>query len=310
MRPTWRRYRTEEDYWRIRPFLREVFLLNGRREVSWTVARWDYWRWPGVESWGGGPLEEEVFLWELPDGQIAAVLNAEGHGQAFLQVHPGRRTPQLEAEMLEVAEQHLATPGANGRRRLCVWADAQDRLRQDLLKRRSYARGAGPECQHRRSLSAPIPDVPVAEGYTVRALGDLQELPARSWFSWKAFHPDESEERYTRLGWKWYLDIQRCPLYRRDLDIVAVAPNGDLASFCTVWYDDATRSAYFEPVGTYTPYQRRGLARAVMVEGLSRVRRLGATVAFVGGYSPEANALYNSVMGPAYALSEPWVREV
>jgi hypothetical protein len=84
-----RRYENKEDYWRVRPFLREVFLMNDRREVSWHVARWDYWRWPGVESWGDGPLEEKVFIWELSDGQIAAVLNSESKSEAFLQVHPG-----------------------------------------------------------------------------------------------------------------------------------------------------------------------------------------------------------------------------
>jgi hypothetical protein len=29
-------------------------------------------------------------------------------------------------------------------------------------------------------MSMPIPDVPVAAGYTVRALGDVEEFPARS----------------------------------------------------------------------------------------------------------------------------------
>ena len=126
----------------------------------------------------------------------------------------------------------------------------------------------------------------------------------------EGLYPDEPEEAYEALGWKWYLDIQRCPLYRCDLDLVTVAPNGDLASFCTVWFDDVGRSAYFEPVVTYAPYQRRGLARAVMHEGLRRVQRLGATVAFVGGYSPQASALYDRVIGPAYAVSEQWAKEM
>ena len=309
MKPMMRMYKNEADYWRIRPFLREIFLLNDRREVSWQAARWDYWRWPGVESWGGGPPEKEVCIWEMPEGRIAAVLNTEGHGEAFLQVHPDLRTPELESEMLAAAEQQLAIPSANGGQVLTVCTDSHDELRQDILKRGGYAKEDGGEHQHRLSLSTPIPDTPIAEGFTVRALGDVDELPARSWFSWKAFQPDEPEENYEALGWEWYLDIQRCPLYRRDLDLVAVAPNGDLASFCTVWYDDVTRSAYFEPVGTYTPYQRRGLARGVMYEGLRRVKRLGATMAFVGGHSPEANALYASVMGQEYALSERWVKE-
>ena len=36
---------SEDDYWRIRAFLRQVMLLNGVRENSWHVARLDYWRW-------------------------------------------------------------------------------------------------------------------------------------------------------------------------------------------------------------------------------------------------------------------------
>ena len=91
---------------------------------------------------------------------------------------------------------------------------------------------------------------------------------------------------------------------------MTIAPNGDIASFTTVWFDDVTRCAYFEPVGTYTPYQRRGLAKAVMFEGLRRVKRLGATFAFVGGFSPEADALYTSVMGPEYMRAERWTKEL
>jgi hypothetical protein len=112
----------------------------------------------------------------------------------------------------------------------------------------------------------------------VRALGEVEELPARSWASWRAFHPDEPDERYQ--GWEWYHNIQRIPLYRRDLDVVAVAPNGEIASFCTVWFDDVTRTGVFEPVGTAPEHQRRGLGKAVMCEGLQE-----------------------------YDLSEPWARE-
>ena len=32
---TMRPYRGEDDYWRIRAFLRDVFLLNDRRELCW-----------------------------------------------------------------------------------------------------------------------------------------------------------------------------------------------------------------------------------------------------------------------------------
>jgi GNAT superfamily N-acetyltransferase len=146
----------------------------------------------------------------------------------------------------------------------------------------------------------------VAAGYIVRTLGDVAELPARSLVSWKAFHPDEPDERYE--GWTWYHNVQRAPLYRRDLDLVAVAPDGELASFCTVWFDDVNRTGVFEPVGTAPAHQRRGLGKAVMCEGLRRLKCLGATLATVGSYSPEAGALYAAAGFTEYELLERWIK--
>jgi hypothetical protein len=42
---------------------------------------------------------------------------------------------------------------------------------------------------------------------------------------------------------------------------------------------------------------------------LCRLQRMGATRAFVNGYSAAANALYRSVMGPEHELYEVWVKE-
>jgi mycothiol synthase len=305
--PIMRPYRNEDDYWRIRAFLRQVMLLNGVREKSWHVARLDYWRWHGILNMGDGQLEQDVFLWETEGGQISGVLNREEAGNAYLQVHPRLRTPELEEEMIALAEERLAVQ-RGGKRVVAVWTDAQDIQRLAILKRRGYTRGKWAESQWRRDLDSPISDVPLPPGYTVRALGDTDELPSRSWASWKAFHPDDPDDNYE--DWAWYLNIQRCPLYRRDLDTVAVAPEGEIVAFTTAWYDDVTRSAYFEPVGTMPAYQRRGLARAIMSEGLRRLQRLGATRAFVGGYEPGANALYSSVLSAEHDRSEQWVKEL
>jgi GNAT superfamily N-acetyltransferase len=80
-------------------------------------------------------------------------------------------------------------------------------------------------------------------------------------------------------------------IMRRDLDLAAVTPEGAIAAFCTIWFDDVTRSAYFEPVATVPSHQRQGLGKALMTGGLCRLQRMGATTAFVSGYSRRANAL-------------------
>jgi GNAT superfamily N-acetyltransferase len=232
-------------------------------------------------------------------------LNREEAGHAHLQVHPRLRTQVLEKKMIALAEERLAIRREEGHV-LSVWTDSQDSLRLEILKQRGYSRGKWTESQWRRDLDAPIAEVPVPAGYTVRALGGPEELPARSWASWRGFHPDEPDDAYQ--GWDWYLNLQRCPLYRRDLDLVAIAPDGEIASVATLWYDDVTRSACVEPVATVPEHLRRGLARATITEGLRRVKRMGATRAFVGGYEPAANALYASVLSPAHDRSEQWVK--
>jgi ribosomal protein S18 acetylase RimI-like enzyme len=302
-----RAYAGEEDCWRIRAFLRETYLLNGRRERNWQAYRFDYWRWHVNENIFQTPLEEAIALWETPAGEIAAVLNAENRGDAVFQIHPAWRSAALEDELLDAAEARLAATAEDGTRRLTVWADSEDASRRNLLLRRGYGKGDWPEHQRRRDMELPIPDAAPAPGYTVRALGDEDEHPARSWLSWKAFHPDEPDEKYE--GWAWYRNIQRAPLYRRDLDLVAVAPGGELAAFCTVWFDDVTRTGSFEPVGTHPDHQRRGLGKAVMAEGLRRVGRLGATLATVGSYDEPAHRLYASMGFTEYDLSEAWIRE-
>jgi hypothetical protein len=44
MKPSYRPYQTEDDFWRMREFLRQVFLLNNQLQRSRHVARLDYAR--------------------------------------------------------------------------------------------------------------------------------------------------------------------------------------------------------------------------------------------------------------------------
>jgi GNAT superfamily N-acetyltransferase len=178
------------------------------------------------------------------------------------------------------------------------------------LSRRGYHRGEWPETIHRRWLNQPIPDVPVAPGYTVRSVGDGLELLERCYASGLGFHEGDIKIAVeNRNDPSWYRNIQNAPLYRRDLDIVAIAPDGAMAAFCTAWFDDVTRSGVFEPVATVPAHQRRGLGKAVMTEALRRLQRMGAVVATVGGFSTAANALYASVMSPECDVYERWVKE-
>lgn len=307
---SFRPYQTEDDFWRMREFLRQVFLLHHRVERCWHVARLDYARWHTCLNCAGVTLGEVAWLWES-DGQLIAFLMPDGgRGEAHFCVHPAWQTRELEEAMLAVAEDRLAAIGPDGSRKLCLWAPEAFAERQALFSAHGYRKDNWPAYQWQCDLDTPIPEAPVPAGYTLRALGDGLELLERCYASGLGFHDGDIKVAVeNRDDVTWYRNIQTAPLYRRDLDLVAVAPDGAIASFCTIWFDDVTRSAYFEPVATVPAHQRRGLGKALLTEGLRRLQRMGVTRAFVSGHSPAANALYRSVMGPTHEVYEVWVKE-
>ncbi len=301
-----RRYQSEDDYWRIRAFLGEVTLLNQGHMFSWPIMRWDYWCFHGILNLGDGSLERDVTIWETAEDQIVAVLNREEAGHAFLQVHPAYKTEKLEEEMITCAEENLVNTQYRGGPRLWVWSDSEDSQKQAILQIRGYQPFlAWSESQWVRDLAQPIPELRVCDGYTIRKLNNATDLPSRCWASWRAFHSNEPDEKYDP-DCSWYLNIQRAPMYRPELDLVAMASSGEVVAFTTVWFEEATQCGYFEPVGTVPEHQRRGLARCLLLEGMQRLRSLGATKVIVSGYNPPANALYKSVLGPVFDTSIPW----
>ncbi|PKO16281.1 MAG: GNAT family N-acetyltransferase [Chloroflexi bacterium HGW-Chloroflexi-10] len=305
-----RNYQSEEDYWRIRTFLREVMLQNQRREWSWHVARLDYWYWFVNADLEKLPVEEQIIFWETEYGEIAAVLTAEAAGLVHPNIHPDFATNALLQEVIQAAEERMQTTAKDGRRKLWFYADSKDSDAHTVLSSRGFCRvedGEYVETQHRRSLDEALPELPQIPGYTIRSLGAGLEFLERCYASGLGFHQDDiAVARDNRDHPEWYHHIQSAPLYRRDLDLVAVADDGSITAFCTIWFDDFSRTAYFEPVATVPAHQRKGLGKAVMIEGLHRLKAMGCKVAFVGGYSQAANALYFSVMGADHDVSEPW----
>jgi ribosomal protein S18 acetylase RimI-like enzyme len=104
-----------------------------------------------------------------------------------------------------------------------------------------------------------------------------------------AFHP-------SRVTVESYRTVTGTPPYRPELDVVAIAPDGTVAAYALGWLDVASGIGELEPVGTHSAHRRRGLASAVCLEALRRLRAGGAALGLV--YSVDGSpstALYESV---------------
>ena len=96
------------------------------------------------------------------------------------------------------------------------------------------------------------------------------------------------------------------PNLRRDLTIVAVAPDGNYVSFCGIWPVPGSTACYIEPVATDPDYRRQGLGTAVVLEAVRRCALEGATVAYVGS----DQVFYQSMGFELYMRQTPWWKKV
>ena len=75
-----------------------------------------------------------------------------------------------------------------------------------------------------------------------------------------------------------------------------MAADGAFAAYVGIPYDERNELGIFEPVCTHPGHLRKGLARALMQEGLLRLDALGARQAMVDtGDMVPANRLYEAI---------------
>ena len=86
--------------------------------------------------------------------------------------------------------------------------------------------------------------------------------------------------------------LRQCSLYDPELDLAIDAPDDEIAGYALFWFDPVTEVGLVEPMRVEDAYQRRGLGRAILTEGLERLARRGARRLKVGYATDAARALY------------------
>jgi mycothiol synthase len=239
---------------------------------------------------GAHPVGELVRLWERGDA-LAGVAICLRFGAAFdLFVAPELRGSADEAAMLGAAHAITARLVA-ARGGDAVESDVFrcDEARRRLLAQLGYAQYRVWDWIAERDLGGPLPAPQLPAGYAIRAatMDDAAQLAAA---------------RNEAFGDSWSAaqlrdEVMRKPGYACERELLVVDPAGAVAAFTIIWPDALNGVGLFEPVGTRPAFQRRGLARALMLAGLHELRRLGMRVARVehDAANLPAGALYHGL---------------
>jgi mycothiol synthase len=249
------------------------------------LSMWLYY--PTLE----GDCWKDIYLWDDPQNQGRllgwALVSTDWVG-FDVYVQPELRASTLAMEMYHWAEQQtLLVARSKGKKTINVlWIRHDDQVLDGYFKQQGYRLAIGMvhmSCE----LDGVVKASGLAGGFKVRSCKGLNEVSTRAKAQYRAFGSKAPFERYLER----FRNFMQSPVYDRNLDLVAVHEDGQIGAFCHVWINPVNKVGLFEPVGTHPYFQRKGLGRAVMLEGLRRLQEGGMRQAIVSTYQDNQAAI-------------------
>jgi ribosomal protein S18 acetylase RimI-like enzyme len=243
------------------------------------------WHIGDVSWWERRDWGKDALVWEGEGGEVVGFEDSDRYGYYELALPPEwvGRAAHAQIVVETEARPRQPLPPERGQAGFRTYAAEDNSALIQFLEGRGYSRSDYYKVQMLQPLTSTGAPQVVPEGFQIRSLAGEEDIPARLAVHQAVFGGVLEVDRYRRL--------MRLPTYRRDLDLVAVAPDGKFLANCLFWMDEPNALGQIEPVGTHPDYRRRGLARALVVEGLRRLRVLGATTAYVRPEDPNPDLI-------------------
>lgn len=251
-----------------------------RGDLQW----WLFYTYVPSEIW-----QSNVRLWMENDQLIGWALLSLDDDDFDVYTSPHLRGDPREHEMLAWAVEQMS--GHDNIQ--TVWVAEDDEARLRWMEENGFTLEKEHFLYFRRSLAGSLDGVPLPEGFSLRSSRGEEDARLRSVTSYATFGSSKSFEEY----WPRTLRFMQSPVYVPEHEIFVVSPNREIAAFCTIWTDELNKIGHFEPVGTHPNFQRMGLGKSLLLEGLRRLRSEGMNEADVcTNYdNPPAIRLYESV---------------
>lgn len=256
------------DYHKVIEFLKRI----NQEEVVRPNFQWSRWAW-----FISRPLDNEeqkslIGLWE-DNGEIVAMVTFElRFGDVYVSVDKDYRF--LLQDIISYAKDKLSNEG-----KLRIIIDDNDKEFQSIAAKNGFRATEKKQCVARLEITNEL-EYKLPEGFTVTSMADDWDFQQYNSVMWRGFgsqgEPDQSADMI-----QWRKTMLSSPHLTPEITIAVVAPNGNYASHCGLWYHPEEKYANIEPVATDPDYRKMGLAKAAIYEAVIRAAKLGAKEAYV-----------------------------
>jgi N-acetylglutamate synthase-like GNAT family acetyltransferase len=300
------------DYKAVIAFLNEIYEIN-KNQHSWLPARWEYAEYfisplktiLGYKNW-----ITSMRLWINDDFKIVGIVGSENPDQqAFIQIHPNYR--HIEDEMIEWAEGNIAIDKDNGEgKRVIIFCHDGDEYREDILRKRGFEKSERFEFLKWQSLEKDIEEINLPEGYSIHSFDQETQIEQKIVCIVKSFHPtaDCRVDNIDADDLAIFRSLQNATLYRKNLDIYTKYNDEMISSTALAWFDPVSNIGVFEPVAAHPDHQGKGIGKLTILEGLRRLKELGAKTAYVGTHGLNQSKFYESVGFVEFDKYREWVK--
>ena len=280
-RLTSRPYATPED---LGAMIKLLIEARPTQQIAEFPSIEDLREFMGVES-----FRTNTRIWEDACGQLIGFAIRDGSHLMF----------EFMPHQDEVVAQIVAWAESGARRTsqiqlVCGCSDF-DSKQIALLKSYGFVATANRSLSMVRSLSEPIvperrlgvcalglsPEVQVPQGFIIRHLKGETEVEALVALHRAAFGTQNMTVEYR-------LAMMSVPDYDPELDLIAVTRDGTFAAYCMchISYEENRLTGhdrgFTDPVATHPAFQRLGLAKALLLRGLTLLHQHGVETACLG----------------------------
>lgn len=228
-------------------------------------------------------VQENSLLWFDTNGRLMGFALVDHYQNLCFELDWQILTPDLESEIISWGEKCLRQAMQTSGQVFTLDASCRtdDLERMAFFQRHGFVMQENYSVHMMRSLDEPIPGVQLPQGFHIRHIAGKQEVEALVALHRAAFGTENMtvEER---------LAMMHTPDYEAQLDLLAIAPDGLLVAYCMCFIsqEENERSGrkvgYTDPVATHPDFQGRGLARALLVAGMQRLKERGIQTALLG----------------------------